>query len=152
MRAPVWRGRLRACAVLASLVSLLLLAACTRGDPETALRATVADLQAALEERDAAAMQQHLADDFIGNQGLDRDGARRMAAAYVLRHRDVGVSTGPLEVALADAHATVRFTVMLRGGSGRLLPDAAQVYDVETGWRLDDGEWKLASARWTPAL
>lgn len=152
MRAPVWRGRLRACAVLASLVSLLLLAACTRGDPETALRATVADLQAALEERDAAAMQQHLADDFIGNQGLDRDGARRMAAAYVLRHRDVGVSTGPLEVALADAHATVRFTAMLRGGSGRLLPDAAQVYDVETGWRLDDGEWKLASARWTPAL
>lgn len=135
-------------------IALLLLAlvACSRSDPETALRASVASLQAALEQRDAAAMQQHLADDFIGNGGLDRDGARRLAAMYLLRHRDIGITTGPLDVEMAAEHATVRFTAMLRGGSGRALPDAAQVYDVETGWRLDDGDWKLASARWTPAL
>ncbi|TWT23851.1 nuclear transport factor 2 family protein [Luteimonas marina] len=134
------------------LLLLLALAACSRSDPETALRGSVASLQAALEQRDAAAMQQHLAEDFIGNGGLDRDGARRLAAMYLLRHRDIGITTGPLEVEMAAEHATVRFTAMLRGGSGRALPDAAQVYDVETGWRLDDGDWKLASARWAPAL
>ncbi|WP_238345975.1 nuclear transport factor 2 family protein [Luteimonas saliphila] len=132
--------------------SLLLSAACSRGDPEAALRQTVEDMQAALEKRDAAAMQQHLAEDFIGNGGLDRDGARRLAAAYLLRHRDIGISAGPLRMEMADTHAVVRFTAMLRGGSGRLLPDTARVYDVETGWRLVDGDWKLASARWTPAL
>jgi len=131
---------------------LLALAACSRSDPETALRGSVASLQAALEQRDAAAMQQHLADDFIGNGGLDRDGARRLAALYLLRHRDIDIATGPLDVDMAAEHATVRFTAMLRGGSGRALPDAAQVYDVETGWRFDDGQWKLASGRWTPRL
>ncbi|TYT23784.1 nuclear transport factor 2 family protein [Luteimonas viscosa] len=132
--------------------TLLLCAGCVRDDPEAALRKTVTDMQAALEQRDAAAMQQHLADDFIGNDGLDRDGARRMTAAYLLRHRDIGINAGPLQVDMADTHAVVRFTAMLRGGSGRLLPDAARVYEVETGWRLDDGDWKLASASWKPAL
>lgn len=139
---------------LAIVLTVLLCAlpACTPDDPEAALRATVGQLQAALEARDAAAMQQHLADDFVGNGGLDRDGARRLAAAYLLRHRDVGVTLGPLDVALAPSHATVRFTAVLRGGTGRMLPEAAQVQDVETGWRLVDGEWKLVSARWSPAL
>lgn len=145
--------RVRAIRTMAWIaLSLLVLAACSRSDPEAALREAVASLQSALEQRDAAAMQQHLADDFIGNDGLDRDGARRLAAVYLLRHRDVGVTTGPLDVDMAQAHATVRFTAMLRGGSGRALPDAAQVYEVETGWRFDDGRWKLSSAHWTPRL
>ena len=130
----------------------LLIVACTRASPEQALRATFAEMQAALERREAAAVQQHLAEDFVGNDGLDRDGARRLAAGYFLRHRDIGVTAGPLGVDMAQAHATVRFTAMLRGGSGRALPEAVRVYDVETGWRLVDGEWKLASARWRPAL
>jgi hypothetical protein len=33
-----------------------------------------------------------------------------------------------------------------------LLPSRVQVYDVDTGWRLDDGEWKLISAKWKPQL
>jgi len=49
-------------------------------------------------------------------------------------------------------HATVAFDAALTGGSGRLLPDAARLYSVETGWRLDDGEWRLTSATWEPRL
>jgi hypothetical protein len=55
-------------------------------------------------------------------------------------------------VQLQPGHATARFSAALSGGSGRLLPDAAQLYDVETGWREEDGEWRLTSARWTPKL
>lgn len=130
----------------------LVVAACARPDPEVALRESVAGLQSAIEQREPAAMQQYLADDFIGNDGLDRDGARRMAAALVLRHRDVAVDAGPLRLELAGEHAVVRFTAMLRGGSGRVLPDAARIYDVETGWRMEDGRWRMTSARWAPAL
>ena len=36
--------------------------------------------------------------------------------------------------------------------SGAFLPDSAQLYDVQTSWRLDDGEWTLYHVRWTPAL
>ena len=58
---------------------------------------------------------------------------------------------GPLDVKLFDQRATVTFTAALSGGEG-LLPDRVQVYDVDTGWRLDGGEWKLISAKWKPQL
>ena len=74
-----------------------------------------------------------------------------LAQAMFLRYRDVGVSLGPLDVDLRGEHATVRFTAALTGGAG-LLPDSAQVYDVETGWRLHDGEWRLVNAGWKPRL
>ncbi|MDH5833728.1 nuclear transport factor 2 family protein [Luteimonas kalidii] len=130
----------------------LLASGCARTDPEQALRETVAQLQSAIEERDPAAMQQHLAEDFIGNDGLDRDGARRLAGAMLLRYRDLAIDAGPLQVDIDGTHAVVRFTAVLRGGSGRLLPESARVYEVETGWRLQQGDWRLTSARWTPTL
>ena len=133
-------------------LTLVLLAACVREGPEAALRGRVASLAEAVDQREPAALQQHLAADFIGNGGLDRDGARRLAVGLVLRHRDTGIVLGPLQVELAQGYATVRTTAVLRGGSGGLLPDSAQAYEVESGWRLEDGEWMLASLRWEPML
>ena len=109
-------------------------------------------LQEAVEQRDASAVEDHLADDFVGPRGMDRDGASRLAALTFLRHRDVGVTVGPIDVSVKQDHATVRFTAALTGGSGRALPDAAQLYEVETGWRLEEDDWRLTSARWTPRL
>ena len=134
------------------MLMLVLLAGCSRGDPETALRKAVDGLHQAVEARDPAAVQQLLAADFIGNDGLDRDGARRLMAAMLLRHRELGSTLGPLQVTMAEGHADVRFQAMLRGGSGGLLPDSAQLYDVRSSWRVEGGDWKLYHVRWTPAL
>ena len=68
-----------------------------------------------------------------------------------LRQKSVGVSLGPLDVKMFDNRATVTFTAALTGGPG-WLPDQAQVYDVDTGWRMEDGDWKLISAKWKPRL
>lgn len=129
----------------------MVLAACQRTPPEQRLRATIAGLQSAIEQHDASALQDAMAEDFIGHGGLDRDGARRMAVGTFLRYRDVGVSLGPLDIDLRQEHATVRFTAALTGGSG-ILPDSGQVYDVETGWRLEGGDWLLVNAQWKPRL
>ena len=139
-------------AFTACAIALLGLAAgCRREPPEEALRAQIAGLEAAIEARDADALAEGLADDFAGPDGMDRDRLRRTAALAWLRNRDVGVALGPVEVELIGDRATARFTAATRGGEG-LLPDSAQVYRVETGWRLDDGEWRLISARWEPVL
>jgi ketosteroid isomerase-like protein len=127
------------------------LAACAKTAPEEALRSTMAALQGAIERHDASAVRDALADDFIGPDGLDRAGAQRLAQAMFLRYRDVGVSVGPMDITLQAQHATVRFTAALSGAEGA-LPDSGQVYDVETGWRLEDGEWRLVNARWTSRL
>lgn len=135
--------------VVAGMISLIL-AACAKTPPEQALRDAVAGLQAAVEARDASTMQSFLAEDFIGPDGLDRDGARRMATLYLMRHDSIGATVGPLAVQLQENHARVDFTVALTGGSGRLMPESGQVYAVRSGWRIEGGDWKMTSVSWEP--
>lgn len=131
---------------------LLVVAACARTPPEQALRDAVSGLQAAIEARDANAVRAMLADDFIGPEGLDREGARRLAQGMFLRYRGVGATLGPLEIELQDQHAQVRFDALLTGGSGGALPASGQAYEVETGWRIENGEWRLVNTRWRQKL
>ena len=110
-------------------------------------------MQAAIDARDAGAVDDLIADDFVGNDGLDKRGARQLAAGMFLRYRDVSAKLGPATVELrGERDAVARFSVLATGGSGDFLPDMGQVYDVETGWRLVDGEWKLRNANWKPKL
>ena len=136
----------------AALLLCAALAACSRTPPEQALREAMAGMYSAIEARDAGKLAGFLAEDFIGPGGLDRDGARRLAALHFMRHGEVGVAAGPLDIELQEAHARVRFSAVLSGGSGRLLPESARAWQVDTGWRLVDGDWLMTSAEWTPAL
>lgn len=137
--------------LLAALLALLL-AACAQLPPEQRLREALAQLQTSVEARDASELQQSLAADFVGPDGLDRDGARRLALGMFLRHRDIGATLGPPRIEIRGDHATVRFTAALTGGAGGVLPDEASIHDVETAWRIEDGQWRLISAQWTPRL
>ena len=138
---------------LACMGLLLVVSACSRSDPEQAVRAQVDALQQAIDARDAGAVEDLLAEDFIGNEGMDRRGAKQLAAAVFLRHREIGARLGPVTVELrGEREAIARFSVLATGGSGGLLPEQSQVYQVQTGWRLQDGEWKLLNASWTPNL
>ena len=147
-----FRARQRSRAFLIWM-ALAALAACSRDTPEQAVRTQVEAMQAAIDARDAGDIDELLADDFIGNDGMDKRGARQLAAAVFLRHREVGAKVGPVAVELrGDREAIARFSVLATGGSGGLLPDSGQVYQVETGWRLIDGDWKLLNASWKPNL
>lgn len=144
-----WNGRLCARALVCLLIGVM--AACSRTPPEQAVRQQLEALQSAIDARDAGAVHDLLANDFIGNGGMDRRGARQLAVAVFLRHRDVGARMGPVTVELrSETEATASFSVLATGGDGGLLPGNGQVFDVETGWRLVDGDWRLLNARWTP--
>jgi hypothetical protein len=135
---------------MATWLAALLIAACSAGDPpEARLRASVDALHAAVEAREGSAIG-----DFIGPQAMDREGALRMARLAFLRYRAVGVTiVGPMDVRMqGDDHARVRFEAALTGGSGALLPESARVWSVDTGWRAEDGEWRMTSATWEPRL
>ncbi len=109
-------------------------------------------MQAAAEARDVAAILDPVAEDFVGPEGMDRKVFRQTLALVSLRNEKIGVDLGPMDITLFGDRATASFTAATRGGSGGLLPDRAQVYRVETGWRLETGEWKLISAKWEPVL
>lgn len=135
--------------VLAALLALV--AGCRREPPEQALRAALAAMQEAAESRDAATITGHVSADFAGPGGMDREQFRRTLAAAWLRDREIGVSLGPVEVEVIGDRARLAFAAATRGGQD-WLPDRAQAYRVRTGWRLEDGEWKLLSAEWEPVL
>ena len=131
----------------------MLAGACSRTSPEQAVRDRIEAMQEAIDARDAGAVGDLLADDFVGNDGLDKRGARQLAAAMFLRFRDVSAKLGPATVELRGSRdAVARFSALATGGSGGLWPESGQVYEVETGWRLVDGDWKLLSAEWKPKL
>jgi len=128
---------------------LALLAACSRPDPEARLRAQIASMQQAVQGRQPNAVMDQIAADFSGNGGMDREALHNLLRVKFRANADVGATIGPLDVTLQGNHATVRFTALLTGGSGRWLPDQAGAYQVTTGWRLEDGDWRLYAAQWS---
>ncbi|GHB94007.1 nuclear transport factor 2 family protein [Thermomonas carbonis] len=136
-----------------AISACLLLSACAKDDPEQAVRLQVQAMQAAIDARNAGDVEDLLAQDFVGNDGMDRRAIRRLAAGVFLRHKDVAAKLGPVSVELrGDRDAIAHFSVLATGGSGGFLPESGQVYQVESGWRLVDGEWHLLNATWTPNL
>ena len=127
------------------------LSGCRKQPPEQALRNTITAMEAAAEAHDTDALFEPIAEDFSGSEGMDRQAFRRYVTFMGMRSKSVAVQLGPLEVKLYEERASVAFTAALSGGEG-LLPSRVQVYDVDTGWRLDDGQWKLISAKWKPQL
>ncbi len=125
--------------------------ACSKPAPEQALRESIQQLEQAAIAKDGSAFFEYFADDFSGSGRLDRDNFRRYVQLIWLQNKDIGVQMGPLDVKLMEDRATVNFTVALSGGPG-FIPDQGQIYQVQTGWRLDGDEWRLISATWKPAL
>ncbi len=131
---------------------MLGLSACVREPPEQRLRQAVVAMQEAVESGDAGDFMASVSPDFVGNNGLDRDGLERMLKAQLLLNSKVGLQTGPLTVQMGEAldTATVRFTVLMVGGSGRFLPERGQMQEVVSGWRDEQGQWRVYSAQWEP--
>ena len=135
-----------------ALVLLLLCAGCSHTLPEQALRETISAMQKAGEEHRVSDVMDSVAEDFVGQDGMDQKQFRQYLTVISLQNRELGTTLGPLTVAITGDRARVSFTLGASGGAGGWLPDRAQVYDVETGWRLEGGDWKLISASWKPKL
>jgi hypothetical protein len=130
----------------------LLLCACHSTPPEQKLRATIAAMQTAGEQHQTAKVIDSVAEDFAGPGGMDRKQLQMFLVGVSMQNRQLGTTIGPLDIKIIGDRATVGFTLGASGGSGSWMPDRAQVYQVETGWRMDGGDWKLISADWKEKL
>lgn len=130
----------------------LALAGCSRTPPEESLRRTIEGMQAAIEKRDAVTLADGIAEDFIGPDGMDRNGAQRLAQLVFFRNQQVGATLGPLDIRMQEGGASVTCTAAMTGGNTAMLPTSGQVYDVTTQWRQDGDDWELVSAEWEARL
>jgi hypothetical protein len=143
-------GFRRALALL--LAACTLLPGCDSTPAEQRLRETIDAMELAVVERRPGDFMESVAADFVGNGNIDRAAVHNLLRAQLLRNAEIGVTRGPLEIELQGERASVRFKLVATGGSGGLLPERAQGYDFKTGWREEDGDWRLFLAEWKPAL
>lgn len=129
---------------------LWLLAGCAKDDAVVALQHRAERAIAAVSARDHGEIMDLLADDFGGPEGMDQEGASRLARLYFLRFRDISLLAGPLEVAVNGERGSVSFVALLAGGRGGLMPEQAQAWQVKTDWRRDGGDWLMIAADWSP--
>lgn len=129
------------------LLFLLFSGGCARAPDEQKLRDTIAAMESALESDEAGEFMEHVAEDFIGQQaGVDQRQLRALLVAQTLRHENIAVLPGPLEVKLFKGRATVKFRALATGG--RWLPESGRQFDIESHWRIEDGGWVCFRADW----
>jgi ketosteroid isomerase-like protein len=136
----------------AALALLAILAACGRPDPERELRATVAAMAQAIEQRDAAAALDPLAEDFTRESGaFGKQDARRVLLGAFLRNEKISVTAVVSDVRVEGDRAFARVRVVATGGAG-LLPERGQTWDFDTTWRRVGGRWQVFNAEWREGL
>lgn len=132
------------------LVLLILgLAGCSRTPDEERIRAAIAAMEQAVEKREPRAFMEFIAPDFIGTDAsFDREAMHNLMRVQFLGNQGISVLLGPIEVNLQGERATARMTATLTGGSGGWIPERGAIYDIESGWKRVDGEWRCISANW----
>ena len=135
-----------------SLALLLALVGCGGEPAEQRLRERIADMEAAIEERDAGAFMEGVAEDFVGEAAIDRRQLRQLLAINMMRNARISAVLGPLSIEMLESHARVEVEVVVSGGAGRLLPERAQAYSISSAWRDGEDGWQVVEASWEPRL
>lgn len=139
--------RLRLISFASAVLTGLL--ACSAPPPDAQrIENHIREMAQAVEARDRGAFMDAIASDFSGQTGAyDRAEIEGMVRVHLLRNRHINVLLSGLEIDVRGDRATARFTALLTG-SEQWFPERGRRYAFETGWRLDDGEWRVVNARW----
>lgn len=130
------------------LFASLVLPGCSRDLDETALRARIDEMVAAAEAREPRRFVEGVAEDFAGDHRIDRSGLQNMLRAQLLRNARVGITILSTDIVMHGERATVTQQVVLTGGEGSFIPEQYRRLRIESGWRVQDGDWLVYVARW----
>lgn len=136
--------------VINVVLAALMLSACgEKLSVEQQVIATIRNMEYAAEEGQHLEFMTFIADAFSGQQGaMDRREFHRFMIFQINQHRRLQAQFFPIYVnESGEDEATAHFKLLVTGGAG-LLPDSGQLYEVETRWFRDGGDWLLIGANW----
>ena len=135
-----------------SWVVLLLLTACSDdGSPEQQVRAVIASMEAAAEERDVGELMEHVSANYRDAQGQDRTEASRYARGFLLANQSVHLLTRieSLEFPSPDeARVTLQVGMAGREGEPGSANLTADLKNFDVVLIREDGGWKVSYADW----
>jgi len=147
--------------LLLRLTTGMMLAACValggcakEQTPEAQVRAVIAAGEAAAEDRDLARIMGHVSPAFRDGQGAGPDELRQYLRGYLVMHQSVHLLTRveSVEFPYRDyARVQLKVGMLGREAAGAASLDlAAEVHDVVLELQLEDDEWKVVRAAWSP--
>lgn len=136
------------------LFFLALLGAVSCGRPltvEQQLIAAIEQMEAKIEAGERRAFMAHIAEGFSAQDGrMNREQVRALVVFQLNRYKQLQGRLFPISVGVIDEnHARAEFRALVTGGPN-WIPENGQLYDFDTRWVLEDGEWLLKSANWEP--
>jgi len=139
--------------LVTSLVfAVLLLTAC---DDELTVEqqviATIRNMEYAAEQGQHLEFMTYIAESFGAQQGsMDRREFHRFMIFQINQNRRLQAQIFPIYVTeTGEETASAQFRILVTGGAG-LLPESGRLFDVETNWLRDGGDWQLNQADWEP--
>jgi hypothetical protein len=132
------------------LLPLLLVTACSPPlTVEQRVIHAIREMEALIESGERRAFMAYVAEDFTAQEGrMNRDQVRALVVFQLRRYERLNGRLFPISVVETGPEtAEARFRALITGGPD-WIPDAGQVYDFETWWRLEDGDWRVTGANW----
>ena len=139
------------------LLAILLIAAFSACSPPLTVSqqviAAIREMETRIENGERRPFMNNVSDDFSGQNGqLNRQELQRLVIYQLNRHQRLHAQLFPISVVeTSEETASAKFRALITGGPG-WIPDQGQLYDFETLWRYEGGEWQLTSANWDPVL
>jgi hypothetical protein len=136
---------------LAVLLMLVIAACAEQKTVEQQIIATIRAMEQAIENGERRTFMNYIAEDFSGQDGsMNREQVRALVVVHLRRYQQLNANLLPILVEeLGQGAASAHFKALVTGGPG-WIPESGQVYRFDTRWRLDNDEWLLLSADWTP--
>jgi hypothetical protein len=138
--------------VFGAMLAALLLPGCgEKLSVEQQIIATLRNMEYAAEEGQHLEFMSYVTDSFGGQQGsMGRREFHRFMIFQINQNRRLQAQFFPIYVQeISEEKASAHFRILVTGGAG-LLPERGQLFEVETQWLRDGGDWDLSRADWEP--
>lgn len=127
-----------------------LLSSCSEIPAETAIEKQIEKIQTAIENKHSQRVLETLSESFKSDQGMDRNGVKRLLLGYFLRHKNIKIFMTNNNILYDLAYpqrATSESTVTVTGAES-FLPNQSGIYKVKVDWALEEGEWLVSRVSW----
>ena len=131
-------------------LSLLFLFSCSKPPAEQAIRETIAQIEQAVEDKNARSVVRHLTTDFIANDHMDRKQLRQYLAMHFLGQNNIRVIITNLDIQHTDDnpyYANMQAVAAVTGAEN-LIPDEGRVMNISADWMYVDGNWLISQVHW----
>ncbi|NND81042.1 MAG: hypothetical protein HKN50_01305 [Gammaproteobacteria bacterium] len=147
---------MRICKNLCLSVLLVAIAACNLErpppTPEERVRATIAAIEAAAEERSLSGVMDHIVDDYRDHNGNLKEDLRRLVQLQYIRNQAITIFTSIQSLEINGDTAAVELSAAMAGRDVDLNDEAnrlrADIKQFSVVLRDVDGTWMVESASW----